>query len=183
MSKLSLCRINIWLFYVKRAFFFFLFRAALAEYGSSQARGWSGAKRSYGCWPIPQPQQCRIWATSVIYTTAQGNTRSLTCWVRPGIKPASSWIRVGFVSAGPRWELLREQIFWTLGFLFMIKYCKRFFFFYLLSNLLRKNKDLVSCQINYSCFMLSLSGFCYLSKPTPLDIKGTKFSSALCKLL
>ena len=30
-----------------------------------------------------------IWATSVTYAKACGNTRSLAYWVRPGIKPAS----------------------------------------------------------------------------------------------
>jgi len=39
------------------------------------------------------------------YTTAHGNTGSLTHWARPGIKPASSWTLVGFVSAEPRLEL------------------------------------------------------------------------------
>jgi len=31
---------------------------------------------------------------SLTYTTAHGNTRSLTHWVRPGIEPASSWTPV-----------------------------------------------------------------------------------------
>ena len=31
------------------------------------------------------------------YTTAHCNARSLTHWARPGIKPESSWILVGFV--------------------------------------------------------------------------------------
>ena len=35
------------------------------------------------------------------YTTAHGNARSLTHWMRPGIEPASSWIPVRFVSAEP----------------------------------------------------------------------------------
>ena len=39
------------------------------------------------------------------YTTAHGNTRSLTHWARPGIKPTSSWMLVGFVTAEPQWEL------------------------------------------------------------------------------
>ena len=39
-----------------------------------------------------------IWASSVTYTTAHGNTRSLTHWERPGIKPRSSWILVRFVN-------------------------------------------------------------------------------------
>ena len=38
---------------------------------------------------------------SATYTTAQGNTRSLTHWVRPGIEPAS--ILVGFISTAPQW--------------------------------------------------------------------------------
>ena len=36
------------------------------------------------------------------YITAHSSTRSLTQWVRPGIKPASSWILVRFVSAATR---------------------------------------------------------------------------------
>ena len=33
------------------------------------------------------------------------NAGSLTHWVRPGIKPASSWILVGFITTETRWEL------------------------------------------------------------------------------
>ena len=33
------------------------------------------------------------------------NARSLTHWMRPGIKPASSWILVGLATAEPQWEL------------------------------------------------------------------------------
>lgn len=46
--------------------------------------------QSRSCQPMPQPQQCGIRAASAIYTTAHGNTRSLTHWVRPGMEPASS---------------------------------------------------------------------------------------------
>ena len=38
-------------------------------------------------------------------TTAHGNVRSLTHWVRPGREPGSSWILVGLVSAAPQREL------------------------------------------------------------------------------
>ena len=65
-----------------------------------------GSNQSCRCWPMPQPQQLRIWAVSVTYTTAHGNTRSLTHWSRPGIEPASSWMLVRFVSTEPRQELL-----------------------------------------------------------------------------
>ena len=39
---------------------------------------------------MPQPQQCQIWAASVTYNTAHSNAGSLTHWVRPGIKPATT---------------------------------------------------------------------------------------------
>ena len=54
---------------------------------------------------MPQPQQCQIWAPSVTYTRAHSNAGSLTHWVRPGIKPAPSWILVGFTSTAPQSEL------------------------------------------------------------------------------
>ena len=55
---------------------------------------------------MPEPRQLRIWAASASYTTAHGNAGSLTHWIRTGIKPASSWILVRFVSAEPLRELL-----------------------------------------------------------------------------
>ena len=82
--------------------FFFVFfafsRAAPSGYGGSQARG---SNRSCSCQPTPEPQQLRIRAKSATYTTAHSNARSLTHWARPGIKPATSWFLVGFVSAEP----------------------------------------------------------------------------------
>ena len=60
--------------------------------------------------PTPRPQQCGIWATSATYTTARGNTRSLTHWVRPGIKSTFSWILVGFVNCWATVELLKPKI-------------------------------------------------------------------------
>ena len=38
---------------------------------------------------------------SATYTTAQGNPRSFTLWVGPGIEPTSSCILVRFITAGP----------------------------------------------------------------------------------
>ena len=57
-----------------------------------------GSNRSWSCRPTPQPQQRGIRATSATYTTAHGNARSLTRYMRPGIEPGSSWILVRFVS-------------------------------------------------------------------------------------
>ena len=73
-------------------------------YRSSQARE---SNQSCSFWPIPQPQQRRIRATSVTYTIAHSKARSLTHWARPGIEPASSWLLVGFITAEPQWKLLR----------------------------------------------------------------------------
>ena len=42
----------------------------------------------------------------MIYTTAHNNARSFTHGARLGIKPATSWFLVGFISTAPRWELL-----------------------------------------------------------------------------
>ena len=83
-------------------FNFCFFRAAPVAYAGSQARG---SNPSCNLQPMPKPQQCQIQATSATYTTAHGNTRSLTHWARPGIEPATSCLLVGFVSPAPRWEL------------------------------------------------------------------------------
>ena len=64
-----------------------------------------GVNWSYSCQPTPQPQQRRIRAASVTYTTAQGNTRSLTHSARPGMEPTTSCLLVGFVSEAPPQEL------------------------------------------------------------------------------
>ena len=74
-----------------------LFRATPTAYGGSLARGLIGATAAglhhnhsnIGSEP-------RLRAT---YTTAPGNTRSLTHRARPGIEPATSWFLAGFVSA------------------------------------------------------------------------------------
>ena len=51
-----------------------------------------------------------VWAPSVTYTTAHGNTRSLTHWVRPEIDPATSWFLVGFISTVPGRELWNRYL-------------------------------------------------------------------------
>ena len=75
--------------------FCLFFRATPVAHGSSQASGWSGAAAA----SLHHRQPCEIWAMSVTYTTAHSTTRSLTHWVRPGIKPAISWMLVRFISA------------------------------------------------------------------------------------
>ena len=50
-------------------------------------------------------------AASATYTTAPGNAGSLIYWVRPGIKLASSWVLVRFVTTEPQWALQDYQLF------------------------------------------------------------------------
>ena len=64
-----------------------------------------GSNQSCSRRPMPQPQQHRIQASSVTYTTAQGNAKSLTHWARPRIRPMSSWMLVKFISTAPHQEL------------------------------------------------------------------------------
>ena len=51
-------------------------------------------------WKFPGRGQIQsgIWTASVTYTTAHSNTGSSTHWARPGIEPASSWIRLRFLN-------------------------------------------------------------------------------------
>ena len=70
---------------------------------------------------MPEPQQHQIWATSLTYTTVQGNAGSLTHWVRPDIKPATSWFLVGLVSAAPR----RALLLWPILFNFLFEIASR----------------------------------------------------------
>ena len=60
-------------------FIYLLFKATLMAYGSSQVRGWIGATAAGLC-------------------HSHSNTRSLNHWAGPGIKPASSWILVRFLT-------------------------------------------------------------------------------------
>ena len=94
------------IFYLIYSIYFLLFRAVpmtrnFPGYGSHQ---------SHSCWPTPQPWQCQIPAASATYTTACSNTRPLTHWARPEIKPTSLWILVRFLTcqatAGTPWEYI-----------------------------------------------------------------------------
>ena len=78
-------------------FCFLLFISAPMPFGDSQVRGGIGATASTICHHHSN--------TSVRYTTAQDNARSLTHWGRPGIKPTTSWFLVRLFSTMPWWEL------------------------------------------------------------------------------
>ena len=76
-----------------------------------------GSNQNYSYRPSPQPLQPRIWALPLICTTAHSNTRSLTHWVRPGIKSVFSWMLVRFVSAEPPWKFLFLFFFFNVVFI------------------------------------------------------------------
>ena len=82
--------------------FFLLFRPAPAAYMEVPRLG------------VRSELQLLVYTTaaSATYTTAHGNTRSLTHWARPGMEPTSSWILVGFISAVPQHE--RLNIYFSL---------------------------------------------------------------------
>ena len=73
-------------------------------YGDSQARSLTGA---IAAGLSHSHSHLGIQAVSATYTTAHGNIGPLTHWARPGIKPATSWLLVGFISAAP-WQELQE---------------------------------------------------------------------------
>ena len=76
--------------------FFFFFRASPEAYESSQASCQIRAESAslYHSHSNAGSKLC-LWPT---YTAAHGNARSLIHWVRPGIKPASWWILVRFLT-------------------------------------------------------------------------------------
>ena len=80
-------------------FFFGLFRAAPVAYASSQARSQIGAGAAGLC---------------------HSHTRSLTHWVRPGIKPTSLWILVRFITTEPPWELQGHTYLNTKAIVFFL---------------------------------------------------------------
>ena len=61
---------------------FYFWSFTPVAYGNS----WDGIKLELQLRPMPQPQQCWIWASSVTYAASCGNDRSLIHWVRPGVK-------------------------------------------------------------------------------------------------
>ena len=90
---------------------FVLFLGLHLEPMEVPGQGWN---RSGSGQRTPQSQQHRIRATSAIYTTAHGNTRSLTHWAGPGIEPTSSWLRIRVFTSEPQWELPLFGFWWFL---------------------------------------------------------------------
>ena len=94
-------------FFFHLFFFFFVFSGPYLR--PMRFPDW-GRNQSCSRRPTPQPQQRRIRATSVMYTTAHRNAGSLTHWARPG-DTVSSWILARFISAEPGRELQNLSFF------------------------------------------------------------------------
>ena len=82
---------------------------------SSQARDLIRAAAASLC-----PQSRQIQASSMTYTTAQGNTRSLTHGAMPGIDFASLRMLVCFVTAEPPCDLQKPLTLFFFFFTVMI---------------------------------------------------------------
>ena len=106
--------------WTKFFFFFFLsFRAVPGACGSSQASN-SGFELELQllAYAIATATATVTQDLSLVgHTAAHGNAGSVTRWARPGIKPMSSWILGGFVTAEPRWKL--PNIFFAFFFCFL----------------------------------------------------------------
>ena len=83
-------------------YFFHLFRATPTACGSPRLGVESELQLPTYATAIAMPDPSHICDLH----TAHGNARYLTHWLRPGIKPAASWVLVRFVSTAPQWELL-----------------------------------------------------------------------------
>ena len=88
---------NKFLFYFILFYFVLFFRSTPMTYGSSQARGRIRAIAAGYTYSNTRYELC-LWPP--------GDARSLTHWMKPGIKPASSWILDRFISAEPQQKLL-----------------------------------------------------------------------------
>ena len=77
-------------------FFFFFFFFFWRGVGVCRL---GGKKKLHRPTCLPPRHSNAIRATSATYNhSSHGNTRSLTHWTRPGIKPTTAWLLVGFIS-------------------------------------------------------------------------------------
>ena len=93
----------LWVLLVSSFFFFFFFTAMPVAYGCSQAAAAASLHYSHS----NAGSELFLWLTP-----------QLTHWVRPGIKPAISWILIEFVTAKAQWEL--PILFSIISFLILI---------------------------------------------------------------
>ena len=106
------------------------------------------SNRSCRCRPVSQPWQHQIWGSLVTCAIVYGNPKSLTHWVRPGIKPSSlqtlCWVLNLLSHKGnplfscffPRRPYCSPQLNWTLNRLLLDpRPCPLFFRTFALENM------------------------------------------------
>ena len=109
-------------------FFFFLFRASPVANGTSQARVWIGAAAA-GLHHSHSNVGSELHLQPTLQLTAMLEWFPIH-WVKPGIKLASSWILIGFVTTEPQ----RERQ-WCDFILFVCLFIYLFVFFVLCPHL------------------------------------------------
>ena len=95
--------------------FFFSFRAAPLAYGSSQDRGQKSSELQL----LAYATATAMLDLSLIcdYTTAHGNARSLTHWVRPRINGSTVWIlKIDTLGFTTHWATVGTAIFFFAFF-------------------------------------------------------------------
>ena len=100
----------------EEGFSFLLFKTAPAAYGSSQARGRTGATAA----GLHHSHSNLLSELCVSRAAIHNNARPLTHRVRPGIKPMSSWILVRFVTAKSQQELPPLRVFMQVSLVGMM---------------------------------------------------------------
>ena len=124
---------------------------------------------------MPQPQQRRIWATSVTYTTAHGNTGSTTHWARPGIEPTSSSTLVRFTSTFTGTPgVFFIYLFFQPMIIYSIYFSSELDFFHSLSSV---SRILPFTDFFFVLFLFPLSYCAFLH--LPFSASGVDFNSAI----
>ena len=90
--------LKIWPWLQISFFFFFVFLGPHMAYGGSQARGLIGA---VAAGLHHSHSNTRSEPHLQTYTTGHSSAGSSTNWARPGIKPATPWFLLRFISAVP----------------------------------------------------------------------------------
>ena len=146
-------------------FFFFFLRAALVAYGGSQA--WGLIRATVACLCHNHRNVRSEPRTSVTYSTAHDNARSLTHWVGPGIKPTTSWFLVRVFSAAP-WRELPPPTPGLFSHLItqILIFVESFFFFFLDYDCYFQNKSFILDQVEHfgTLFSNKLPTYFFISK-------------------
>ena len=155
-------------------FFFCLFGAVPAAYAVSQARGLIRAVAA---------SLHHSHSKAGTYTTAHGNARSPTYQARPGVKPTSSWMLVGFVN---HWAMTGTPSPHIYLFIYLFKLLNELYYIYSCTVTITTwfysvsipNPQPISttCLIWKPCFSKSLSQYLFCN-----EVHCVHFLDSTCK--